>query len=347
MKAFSERNPVRVAVTGLAVVILLGLAVFYSQSLPIIGAGKTYSADFADAGGLKTGDDVRVAGVKVGTVQSIKLDGQHVRIGFKVKNAWIGDQSSVAIKIKTLLGQEYLQIDPIGTKELKSSDTIPLERTTSPYESVASALTTLGSTTNSINTAQLARSFDALSTTFANTPTSVRAALQGLSALSQTISSRDAELAALVQNTENVTGTVAASNTQFAALIKDGALLLNELNARSAAITSLLNGTRDLAVQLTGLVHDNTSTLGPALAQLGRVTDILVANNSNLSSALSLIGPYYRVLNNAFGSGRWGDIYLCGLFQTQGVPGDANPGWPELNATAQRNCSPRTPGGSG
>ena len=98
------------------------------------------------------------------------------------------------------------------------------------------------STVGTIDTAQLAKSFDVLSAAFANTPKSVHAALTGLSALSHTISSRDEELKLLAANTAAITGTLAGSNAQFAALINDGALLLQELQARSAAITACCTG---------------------------------------------------------------------------------------------------------
>ncbi len=279
-----------------------------------------------------------VAGVNVGNVSGISLEGTHVRVDFDVSGTWVGNQSTAAIKIKTLLGQKYLAVDPLGTASQNPSEAIPLSRTSSPYD-VTTALEGLGSNLGQINSAQLGQSFRTLADAFRNTPASVRASLEGLSALSKTVASRDDELALLVRNTRKITDVLANDNPQIAALLRDGNILLHELQSRSDAITTLFNGTQALSQQLTGLVNDNNATLGPALTQLDRVTTILEQNQSNLDNALRLIGPYYNLLNNAVGNGRWLDVYICGLFTRRGLP--------QLNATAQRNCAPQAPTGNG
>lgn len=338
MKSFNERNPVAIAITGIIALALIALGTFYWDNLPFVNSARTYHALFAESGGLKSGDDVRVAGVKVGTVSAVVLDGAHVRVDFDVSDTWIGNQSTAAIDIKTLLGEKYLAVDPIGTQGLSSGGTIPLDHTTPPYD-VTQALEGLGSTLGQINTAQLGRSFEALANAFRDTPAAVHASLQGLSRLSETIASRDQDLALLVQNTRQITQVLADDNPQIGALLHDGNLLLQELRSRSAAITALFKGTQALSKQLTGLVTDNQATLNPALQQLNRVTTILQRNQTNLDNALRLIGPYYSLLNNALGNGRWLDTYICGLFTLRGVP--------ELDATAQRNCAPQAPTGNG
>lgn len=336
MKAFSERNPIVLAVVGTAVLALVAFGVFYSGDLPVIGGGTDYAADFTDAAGLRTGDDVTVAGVKVGTIRSITLAGDRVRVGFRVKNTWIGNTSTAAVKIKTLLGQEYVAIDPEGDGPLAAGGVIPAGRTTTPLD-VTSALSRLSSTVGAIDTQQLAQSFQTLSAAFADTPPTVRSALDGLSALSKTISDKDADLQALARRANDVTGVVSDSNQQFTALINAGGALLTELQQRSAAITQLLDGTTSLAAQLSGLVHDDDAVLGPALRQLSQVTSILTSDNANLDEALRLIGPYYSMLNDTMGSGPWIDIYVCGLFDGTGAP--------VLDASARRDCAPPAGGG--
>ncbi|HET6877898.1 MAG TPA: MCE family protein [Jatrophihabitans sp.] len=338
MKSFNERNPVTIAVVGMLAIAVIALGTFYWNHLPLVGNSTGYVADFAEAGGLQSGDDVRVAGVKVGTVSDVSLEGTHVRVDFDVAGTWIGDRSTAAIGIKTLLGRKYLAVDPLGDHALPAGATIPLARTTALYD-VTTALEGLGSQLGHIDTAQLGRSFEAIAGAFRNTPASVRASLRGLTALSRTIASRDDELALLVRNTRRITDVLAADNPQIDALLRDGNLLLSELQRRSAAVTALFNGTQQLSRQLTGLVADNNATLAPALTQLNRVTTLLENNQANLDNALRLIGPYYSLLNDAVGTGPWLDTYICGLFTLRGVP--------QLNSTAQRNCAPQAPPGAG
>src|SRR5262249_28038840 len=151
---------------------------------------------------------------------------------------------------------------------------------------------------------------EVLAHTFANTPPYVRQALRGLSALSLTISSRDAEIAQLLAASRHVTGTLADEDSRFQALISDRNLLLAELEQQQQAIGALFTGTQALATQLTGLVADDRATIGPMLAKLGKVTSVLEQNQASLNRILALAGPYYRLLGNTLGNGRWFDSYL-------------------------------------
>ena len=75
---------------------------------------------------------MRIAGVKVGKVDSLSLDRGAVLVKFRVKNAFLGDRSEAAIKIETVLGAKYLQLVPIGTSELNPDTAIRPGSTESP-----------------------------------------------------------------------------------------------------------------------------------------------------------------------------------------------------------------------
>jgi phospholipid/cholesterol/gamma-HCH transport system substrate-binding protein len=84
---FRERNPVIIGAISLAVIAALMTVAFKAGDLPIIGGGDTYYASFGEAGGLKPNDEVRIAGVRVGKVRSVELDGDHVKVGFQVDSS--------------------------------------------------------------------------------------------------------------------------------------------------------------------------------------------------------------------------------------------------------------------
>lgn len=312
MKPFRERNPYTIGIVSISVLVLVLLAAFYSDDLPIIGGGTTYSADFTEAAGLQSGDDVRIAGVKVGKVTDVTLENDHVKVAFQVKNAWMGNQSTADIKIKTLLGAKYLSVDPQGSTALNPDTAIPTTRTTSPYD-VLDAFNGLSRTIDQVDTGQLAQSFQVLSQTFANTPQNVRTALDGLSALSKTISSRDTQLANLLSNTSQISQTLAGRDAQVQKLLSDGTLLLGMVQQREQAISTLLTGTQNLSAQLSGLVNDNNKQLQPVLTQLDQFTTLLKNNQSSLANGLTLLAPFARLFANTVGNGRWFDNYICGL----------------------------------
>lgn len=328
-RAFAERNRVLIAAVGLTFLATAFYAALNITSLPWIGEGGTRQAIFTEGGGLRPGDEVRVAGVRVGEVTDVVLQGDQVVVSFQAKDVDLPSQTTAAIKVKTMLGQKFLSLDPLGDGTLEGP--IPLERTTTPYD-VNAAFSDFSETLGEIDTAQLEESFDALSTAFEDTPESVQQMVGGLTDLSRTISSRDTELAGLLEATEGVTGTLADRNSELATLFQDGTELLAELQKRRDAVHAMWTGTRDLGVQVRGLVADNDRTLAPALAKLDRVSEILNRNQDNLDDALSKLGPYYRVLGAATGNGQWVDAYLCGLFDKAGDP--------VLDNDVVRNCYP-------
>src|SRR3954464_2833917 len=112
MTPFRERNPVTVGTVGIVVLLVLMLLAFRANSLPFVSGGTTYPATFSDLSGLRKGDDVRVAGVKVGSVTGVGLKNGQVRVTFKVNDVHLGDQTTASIRIKTLLGTKYLFLDP-------------------------------------------------------------------------------------------------------------------------------------------------------------------------------------------------------------------------------------------
>jgi phospholipid/cholesterol/gamma-HCH transport system substrate-binding protein len=319
MTPFRQRNPVTIGAAGLTVLVLLVVLAFNAANLPGIGGGTTYRADFTEAAGLKPGDEVRIAGVKVGSVKDIQLADDHVVATFRIKDAWVGDRSRVDIKIKTVLGAKYLSIDPAGDTEQSPKAEIPVARTTTPFD-VFPAFEQLTEVAGKIDTTQLARALNTLSSTFADSPEDVRGSLAGLSALSRTVASRDAELTTLLGRAQSVTRTLADRDDQLVKLVDDGNLLLQEIERRRTVIHALLGSTSSLAVQLSGLIKDNQKQLTPALRQLSGVVTLLQRNQDNLDKGIAAMAPFVRVFTNTLGNGRWFDSYIQNLLTPLPLP---------------------------
>jgi phospholipid/cholesterol/gamma-HCH transport system substrate-binding protein len=313
------------AVGLLVIALLLGLA-FNADRLPLIGGGTSYSAAFSEAGGIKPEDDVRIAGVKVGKVTGVDLEGTHVRVDFRVtEDVGFGTLTGASIRMKTILGEKYLALDPQGPGQLASDAQIPLQRTVSSYD-IVNAFQDLTTTTERIDTGQLATSLDVLATEFKDSPEHVRAALDGLSRLSRTIASRDAELSRLLAHANKVSGVDASRNEQVGQIIKDADLLMVELAKRREQIRTLFKNTSDLATQLTGLAQDNRAQLAPALKALDSALALLEKHDQDLEKTIQSMAPFTRVYANTVGTGRWFDTWVSNLVVPVGAAGLSQPG---------------------
>jgi phospholipid/cholesterol/gamma-HCH transport system substrate-binding protein len=311
MKPFRERNPVPIGAIGLALIFGLLFLSFNASKLPFLNGGKSYHADFADAAGLKKGDDVRIAGVKVGHVTSVGLEGAKVVVGMRVDSGMhVGDASRADIKIKTLLGQKYINLVPAGSADLQGD--IPLARTTTPLD-VTQAFNGLGKRAGKINTAELAKAFDTIAATFKDTPPYVQSSLRGLRRLSTSIASRDTALHALLARANTVTQTLASRDAQVAALINDSNLVLQTVYQQRAVIHQLLIDTAAVSKQLSGLVRENRAIIGPALRNLNKTLRILQRNQDNLDQTIHLAAPFIRDFTDVLGNGRWFETVLWNL----------------------------------
>lgn len=310
MKPFRERNPLVIGAIGLSVITLLVVAAFNVEELPLIGGGDRYSAAFSEAGGLKPGDEVRIAGVKAGKVDTVELAGDHVKVSFRVKSdQHLGAGTGASIRIKTILGAKYLALEPKGPGRLAPGSEIPRSRTVSAYDVVA-AFSDLTTTSEKIDTDQLATALDTISGTFRDSPAEVRASITGLSRLSRTVASRDQALRELLDHANGVTGVLADRSDQLVTLMKDGDRLLRELDRRRTAIHDLLVSATTLGTQLSGLVDDNRKAIGPALSRLETVIRMLQRNQTSLDRSITLLAPFARLFTNTLGNGRWFDTYV-------------------------------------
>jgi phospholipid/cholesterol/gamma-HCH transport system substrate-binding protein len=311
MKPFRERNPVPIGAIGLAVILGLLVLAFNASSLPFLNGGNTYHADFADSAGLKKGDDVRVAGVKVGSVTGVDLAGAKVRVGLRVDSGiQVGSESRAEIKIKTLLGQKYVALTPAGQGSLEGD--IPLARTQTPLD-VTAAFNGLGQRAGEIDTQQLAKAFDTLAATFKDTPPYVHDSLRGLERLSTSIASRDNELHALLSRANGVTQTLASRDAQVAKLINDSNLILQTVYEQRTVVHKLLVDTAAVSRQLAGLVRENRAVIGPALNHLHQTLRILQRNQDNLDQTIHLAAPFIRDFTDVLGNGRWFETVLWNL----------------------------------
>jgi phospholipid/cholesterol/gamma-HCH transport system substrate-binding protein len=316
------RRPVPMAIGGIVVIAAIVLLAWGAPAL--LTTATSYRADFTEAAGLHAGDMVTIAGVEAGRVGSVKLDGDHVRVTFAVTDAWVGDQTSASIQIRTLLGAKYLALDPQGTGPLDPATPIPLARTASPLDVVA-AFDGLSGTLDQLDTKQLATSLETLATTFRDTPADVRGALEGLSRLSTTVASRDGQIRQLLAGTHQLSGVLAQRTDDVTGLLSDGNRLLGELQQREDAIARLLDGTRKLSQQLSGLVANNQAQLRPTLETLGRVVDVLQRNQDDLAATIKNEAVFIRLFSGTVGNGHWFDNYICGLLPTPTI-GPLNPG---------------------
>lgn len=309
----------RAGIVGTLMIAAIILLSYRFDQLPIISSGRTMTAEFAEVGGLQSGDDVTISGATVGKVESMKIVDGIARVKFKLNTGMtLGSATKARIVTQTLLGAAALEVDPGKGRAVKDGSIIPVSQTTSPYD-VTQALSQLTNTTTAIDKDQLSNALGQVSSTFNDTPEDLRGAIRGLSRVANTINDNDDALLGVLKSARDVSGTLAKRNEQVSTLLTSGNSLLTQLNERDKVIVALLHDAQNLAKQLDGLVKENRKVLKPALQQLNHVVDQLNANKTNLEQTIEGVSSYATELGEAVTTGTFFDAYVQNLTSLQTV----------------------------
>jgi phospholipid/cholesterol/gamma-HCH transport system substrate-binding protein len=307
VKPLSDRDPFRIGIIAIVVAGLLGVIVVGISVIPF--GKKSYTAILAQTAGLRVSEDVKVHGVPVGQIKSIKLDGDQVKVTFTVsKDVRLGNKTSAAVKVATLLGTHYLDVRPSGSGEISR---IPLARTSVPYN-LQDVLEKGTGTLQKLDPLLLAKALTEASKTLDATSAGLGPALVGVARLSEAVTARSGQTAELFTAARKITDQLGDSSVDIVDLMKQSTLVLNEINSRRAAIHTLLTETTALAQNLAGIIGDTKADLGPAFQKLNLVLSTLRQQDKTLKNLLDNVAPAVRYVANATGNGPWGDLFVNG-----------------------------------
>ena len=315
MKTFSERNPFVVGGVGVGIVLAVTVVALNYDKLPFLDQDTTYSAYFAEAGGLIAGAPVQVSGLRVGKVDSIELDGARVLVTFNVaKDIRLGDRTEAAVKTKSLLGAKIIEVTPRG--DGSQSGPIPIERTRPAYQ-LPDALGDVTKAISGLDTNQLSESLAVLADTFADTPPDLKVAVEGIARFSETLDKRDAALRDLLTDANKTTKVLSERSDQVVDLVVKTNSLLAQLNTQSSALGALSNNIAAVTRQIKGFIGDNRSTLKPALEKLNGVLKIVNDRKDKVDASLVGLNRYAAGLGESVGSGPFFKAYVGNLLPGQ------------------------------
>ncbi|CAN3126288.1 MCE family protein [Mycobacterium sp. smrl_JER01] len=315
MKSFAERDPIIVGVVGVAITIGVVIGSLNYGKLPFVSGNRSYSAYFAEAGGLLTGAAVQVAGFKAGEVTDIALDGPRVLVTFDVdKNIRLGVRTDAAIKTRSILGAKVLELTPRGDGTM--SGPIPLDRTTSPYQ-LPDALGDLTATISQLDTERLSDSWQVMADEFSQTAPAVRSALQGVARFSRTLNDRDAQLRKLLTDADTVTRLLADRSDAIVTMLADSDALLTDLMSQSQALDEISGTIATVGRQIEEAVAENRQTLAPALDKLNQLLMIVDDRKERIRLAIKGFNQYAMSLGESMSSGPFFKFYIANLLPGQ------------------------------
>lgn len=294
-------RPHRLAVPVIVVLVLAALVVAFR----VIPRDTGYHAELPHAAGLRAGDAVRVAGLEVGRVTSVTAEGDTVHVDFTTSDdVELTTDTRTQVKLVSLLGKRYLELDPGEGEPLESGGTLDKAQADTTYTLERFWLDATPEV-EALDLALMEKAIDTLSTDLRGRPGDLAAALDGMTAVSEIVSTRDGQLDRLLESTRAVTDLLVDQQDELVSLMTDADLVMTMVYERREALRLLLRDSRDLVVRLTSLVRDNQAGLGATLRDARKVLRVLTAHQADLDRTLELAGPAMRFFTNGTGDGPW------------------------------------------
>jgi phospholipid/cholesterol/gamma-HCH transport system substrate-binding protein len=284
----------------------------------------SYLAAFSDVSGLLVGDDVRIAGVQVGSVESIELVGRRVaQVGFSVDAGQrVPGSARASVLYRNLFGQRYLSLErgpgPVG-QTLPPGGLIPIEHTTPPVN-----LTVLFNGFKpllaGLEPAQLNQLSWEIVQVLQGQGGTVESLLASTSSLTKELADRDRVIGELITNLNAVLDTVNTRDEQLSALILQLQRLISGLAADREPIGQAIVSIDQLAAATAGLLTDARPPLREDIAALGALSANLAGSEQVIDGVLRFLPEKLTKLSRAGSYGSFFNFYLCGLEGTVTVP---------------------------
>lgn len=303
------KSAVFVAVTTLAT-LMLAFTIHNSSSTE----GTTYRAVFTEAPSLNRGDDVRMAGVRVGQISEIEVvDDRYAEITFSVaSNIELTEDVTAELRYRNLIGQRYLALEQgLETAgDLEAGATIPMERTL-PALDLTQLFNGFQPLFRLLSPEDVNELSSQIIAVFQGEAGTVDSLIANTAELVDTLAAKDEVIGDIITNLDAVMDTLDARNTQVSDLIESLDLLVTGLAQDRTTIGEAVEGMGLLTTNVADFLGDVRPPLKGSIANLGALADNLAAEDDAIDRVLANLPKKAQRLGRTVSYGSWINFYLC------------------------------------
>lgn len=298
------------------VMVMLTVSLFFIFGQYQTGSKDDYSAVFADVSQLKGGDSVRVAGVRVGTVNSVQLGGDNtVLVKFDTdRNIVLSVSTRAVVRYLNLIGDRYLELaDSAGPSTIRPvGSQIPISQT-APALDLDLLLGGLKPVIQGLNPRDVNALTNSLIQIFQGEGPTLESLFARTSTFTNTLADNDVAVKQLIDNLKKVVATIAEKGDEFSGAIDKLEQLISGLSKDRDPIGSAIDALSKGSASLAGLLTSARQPLAGTVEQLNRVAPLLDEDRDLLDSQLGKLPEDYRKLARQGAYGSFINYYLCGL----------------------------------
>jgi len=265
-----------------------------------VGADRySLAATFDDATNLQSGDPVRLAGVPVGQVSSVKVVDGRARVRFQVdEDVTLPTDSRVAVRWLNLIGQRELYLYPGGASATIAKDGKQEITKTDSVVDLGQLLNELGPLTRAIDPREVNALIESLVTALDGNRPQVDAVVQDLRTVLATLASRKDTIEQLLTDYQTVSGEVARRDLEIQSVVNDLTALTKAFADSSQTLDTALVQLPALANGLQTLLSANEEQLGTTIDALAQVSDTVHAHLADIAAILQTFPQAQRAVQN-------------------------------------------------
>lgn len=308
---------------------VLAITISNTQFVP----SRKYNLIFTDAAGLNSGDEVRIAGVRVGEVDGIKLYQGHLA---KVTISVIQDQTlprstQAQLRYRNLMGQRYISLTEGSGQggDLPAGGTIPKEQT-QPALDLTALFNGFRPLLRAIRPQDVNQLTYQIIQVLQGEGGTVNGLLAHVASLTETLGNRDEVIGRVIDNLDKVIATIDSRDQEVSGLITNLKSLVSGLAADRHAIGESLVSVNQLIYTTNGLLTDVRPSVKADIASLGHLSKILAQNGNQLDKAFAEMPTNFMLLDRAASYGSWFNFYLCSMDARIRLPGQVSYNTPQI-----------------
>jgi phospholipid/cholesterol/gamma-HCH transport system substrate-binding protein len=299
--------------------------VYSTLQREVSGATTPYAAVFTDAFGLREGDDVRMAGVRVGRVMRIDLEsGNQAKVSFEVQSDQkVLGNTAAAVRYQNIVGQRYvdLHLGKIGEpRALPAGSVIPVERTEPSFDVgvVLNGYQPLFATIDPKAADQLS---DAAIAALQGDSASWATLVDQTGKLTDTFAGRDEVLGSLITSMDKLSATLAKQNGNIDGVLANTRQMVDTFNSRRPELVASMGSMSRVARRLADITDDVYPALTSLITREPGTAAHLVTIEPQLAFTGANLPLLLKGIARATGEGAYANIYLCDLNPMGFFPG--------------------------
>ncbi len=298
------------------VAVLLTYTIWSTLQRSVTGDTDSYSATFTDVLGLRVGDDIRMAGVRVGRVDAIDFDGDYkARVDFRIQNDQrLTTTTKALVRYQNLIGQRYIALVP-GKDEgavLTAGSAIPVERTEPSFD-VSSLLSGFEPLFSVLQPDQVNSLSETLIQALQGNNVSLSALITQAAELAGTFGQRDKILGDVIGNLSSVIAGLANRSGELETLITQARSLVESLYAQGESLKASVDTVAKSTDSLAALINQVKPNLARAQNDATSGVALLILNGASLDQAAVELPTVLNGLARFTSYGAYANAYICSL----------------------------------